>query len=298
MRRIGLILGYVLLTCLGCMGIEIFPDGTGHFSYTMPSREITDTIEVFYHIPEAYDRAEMPVVVGFHGNDRDCSYWIETWKEFADKEGFMFFIPWFRNGAFPTRRYQEVGIKDSDGNIQPEKYRTTALVDSLIGHILKCSGTKDDMVTVYGHSAGGQFVHRFMLLNDSPFVRKAIIGNPGWFTFPTDEEDYPYGIGNLPEINSTRLKNMLAKNIDLQLAEGDTIRESFLRKTPEADRQGLNRMERGNNFFEALKALAAKNNWAFNWRKVYVPNVGHDAVAMSRHAAESLLTDTVAISGR
>ena len=297
MKRICHIIFFALFSSFVCNGAETFSSGTGHFSYNMPSGEITDTLKVFYHIPAGYDRKSMPVVIGFHGNDRDCSYWVETWKEYADKNGFMFFIPWFTHESFPTRRYQETGVKDTEGNILPLKSRTSALVDSLICHILKNSGSNERKVTIFGHSAGGQFVHRFMLLNNSPYVKKAIIGNPGWFTFPSMEEEYSYGIKDLSEIDDNRLRDMLSRNIILQLAEGDTIRESFLRKTPEADRQGRNRLERGNKYFETLKSIADKKHWDFNWRKVYVPNVGHDAVAMSRYAAENLLTDSVSISG-
>ncbi len=295
MKQIGYIVVFLLFPLFRCLGAEMYPSGTGSFFYNMPSGEITDTLKVFYHIPEGYERASMPVVIGFHGNDRDCSYWIETWREYADKKGFMFFIPWFTHSNFPTRRYQEVGVKDDNGNILPLRQRTSALVDSLICHILKNSGTRERKATIYGHSAGGQFVHRFMLLNNSPYVKKAIIGNPGWFTFPSTDEDYSYGIKDLRETDNNSLRNMLGKNIVLQLAEGDTIRESFLRKTPEADRQGRNRLERGNKYFETLNALAEKNGWDFNWRRVYVPDVGHDAVAMSRHAAEYILNDTVSV---
>lgn len=268
---------------------EIFPTGEGNFDYRAPSGEFSDTIKVFYYIPENGERAQMPVVIGFHGNDRDCSYWIDTWKEYAERDGFMFFIPWFTHESFPTRRYQEVGMKDVEGHLLPKSSRTTALVDSLFSHILADSGSEAKAVTIFGHSAGGQFVHRFMMMNDSPFVEKAIIGNPGWFTFPTKEESYSYGIKDLAEIDAERLRNMCGKNIVLQLAEGDTIRESFLRKTPEADRQGRNRWERGNKFFDTLQKMAAENGWDFNWRRVYVPEVGHDAVGMSRHAAQNLL---------
>ncbi len=267
----------------------------GEFNYYMPSGDISDTIKVFYYIPNGYDRSSMPVVVGFHGNDRDCSYWIDTWKKYAEDKGFMFFIPWFTQEKFPTRRYQEVGVKDENGNFLPKKLRTSALVDSLICYIKNFSGTNDSKVTIYGHSAGGQFVHRFMLVNNSPYVKKAIIGNPGWFTFPSVNEDYSYGIKNVSDINRRSLQRMLSKNIILQLAEGDTIRESFLRKTPEADRQGLNRLQRGNNFFDSLHAIAVSNSWDFNWRKVYVPDTGHDAVAMSKHAAAYLLDDSIPI---
>lgn len=237
----------------------------------------------------------MPLVIGFHGNDRDCSYWVDTWKEYAEKKGFMFFIPLFTHEKFPTRRYQELGVKDNNGNILTAHDRTSALVDSLIFHILKCSGTADDKVTVFGHSAGGQFVHRFMLLNSSPFIKKAIIGNPGWFTFPTKDYNYSYGIKDLDDFTPAQLRRMLRQNVILQLAEGDTIRESFLRKTPEADRQGMNRLERGNRFFEILDSISKAAHYDFNWRRVYVPNVGHDAIAMSRFAAEHLLEDSISI---
>ena len=292
MKKCQFILIFILSLCLNTIHADIFPEGEGKFSFTYSGEgEREDTIQVFYYIPSGYDRASMPLVMGFHGNDRDCSYWVQTWKEYAYKKGFMFFIPWFTHKDFPTRRYQELGVKDKNGKILPLSMRTSTLADSLMSHVLKHSGSEDSKLTIYGHSAGGQFVHRFMLVNDSPYVKKAIIGNPGWFTFPDFEQNYSYGIKDLPEIGYDRLRNMLARDIVLQLAEGDTIRESFLRKTPKADSQGLNRLERGNNFFKSLEKLAKDYGWDFNWRKVYVPEVGHDAVKMSRHAAEYLLDD-------
>lgn len=274
---------------------EKLPVGEGSFYFPFPNVQTNDSIKVFYYIPEEFESQSMPVVVGFHGNDRDCSYWIDTWKEYASEKGFMFFIPWFTKEDFPTWRYQEAGIKNDKDEILSKQYQTSVLVDSLLSNILKISGTKDSKVTIYGHSAGGQFVHRFMLLNDSPYVKKAIIGNPGWFTFPDNSLNYSYGIKDLIGVDENRMKSMLGKNIILQLGLGDTIRESFLRKTPEADSQGLNRLERGNNFYEALSNKARELNTDFNWRKVYVPEVGHDAVAMSRHAALNLLSDSILI---
>ena len=297
MKRLVLTEVFAFLSFLSCLATGIYPSGVGCFSYNMPSGRIKDTIKVFYYIPDNRERESMQVIVGFHGNDRDCSYWIDTWKEYADKKGFMFFIPWFTHDAFPTRRYQELGVKDENGNILSSKFRTSALVDSLLCYILQTSGTKENKVTIYGHSAVGQFVHRFMLLNNSPFIKKAIIGNPGWFTFPSVNDNYSYGIKDLEDVDNNQIRNLLAQNIILQLAEGDTLRESFLRKTPEADRQGANRLERGNKYFDTLKSIADANHWDFNWRRIYVPDVGHEAVAMSRHAAENLLCDSVSVDG-
>lgn len=297
MKRLWQVAIFIAVMVSTCYGSVSLPSGAGNFKYAVPDGETADTLQVFYYIPDGYSRSAMPVVVGFHGNDRDCSYWIDTWKEYADKKGFMFFIPWFTHENFPTRRYQELGVKDEDGNFLPAKQRTSAVVDSLLRHILELSETGENKLTIYGHSAGGQFVHRFMLLNNSPYVKKAIIGNPGWFTFPTSDENYSYGIKDLEWVDDKRIRDMSGGNIILQLAEGDTLRESYLRKTPEAERQGRNRLERGEKFFKTLKTIADRKNMDFNWRKVYVPDIGHDAVGMSRHAAEHLLSDSVSICG-
>ena len=48
----------------------------------------------------------------------------------------------------------------------------------------------------------------------------------------------------------------------------------------EANRQGTARLQRGRNFFEYCQKLAKEKGWKFNWTKVEVPNVGHDANLM------------------
>ena len=54
--------------------------------------------------------------------------------------------------------------------------------------------------------------------------------------------------------------------------------------TPEADRQGLNRLARGKKFFETAKAKAEELGVPFNWRLVTVPGVGHQGTIMGNVA--------------
>ncbi len=59
---------------------------------------------------------------------------------------------------------------------------------------------------IYGHSAGAQFVHRYLLITKEPAVDQAVIANAGWYTVISDN-NYPYGIRNIPvEFKGNQLK--------------------------------------------------------------------------------------------
>ena len=40
---------------------------------------------------------------------------------------------------------------------------------------------------IYGHSAGSQFVHRFLMTRPDAPVERAVAANAGWYTLPDDE---------------------------------------------------------------------------------------------------------------
>ena len=72
---------------------------------------------------------------------------------------------------------------------------------------------------------------------------------------------------------------------------GDTIRESFLRKTPEAERQGRNRMERGRGSPAYIHQLAASRGWNAIGAKIEECGIGHEgAVPMGKQAVPLLTT--------
>jgi len=47
-----------------------------------------------------------------------------------------------------------------------------------------------------------------------------------------------------------------------------------------AERQGMNRLERGRNAYYTAQDIARERGWAFNWKLVEVPGVGHSARRM------------------
>jgi len=61
-----------------------------------------------------------------------------------------------------------------------------------------------------------------------------------------------------------------------------------LLRTPQLDRYGVYRLERGRRFFAAATERSRAIRSEFNWSLITVPDVGHDFRAMSRAAARRL----------
>lgn len=293
MKRLTLLLAIVFLGT-GLSAASLLPAGEGKFTYKDYPPFADRPVDVHYYIPTSGDVHQMPIIFVFEGADRGYSYLLKAWKQEAEKHKFMVFIPHFDLKRFPLSDYQEVGVMDHKNHtIRPVEEQTPALIDKIFEYIRQYSGSERKGYMIYGHSAGGQFVQRFMLFHDSPYVEKAVIGSPGWYTFPDVSQDYSYGVRNVPYITPETIKKYLAKPIVLQLATGDTIRESYLRKTPEAEKQGRNRYERGNKFYQYLHQIAAEHNWACNWQKVVEEGIGHQSVEMGQRAVPIMLGDSL-----
>ena len=91
-------------------------------------------------------------------------------------------------------------------------------IDLLFDYINPVFNLNQKSYDIYGHSAGAQFVHRYLLFSDNPQVNKAVAANAGWYTF-LDGSNFPYGINNPPiEFNSQNVINFL--NMDLHIHIG------------------------------------------------------------------------------
>lgn len=273
----------------------LFRPGAGQATFTDESSLPARPVPVYYYIPVDGDIKTMPVLLVMHGADRKAAPLLEYWKREADERHFMVFVPELNARDYPLRDYQEVGILKKDSTLNKAEQRTAALIDKVFEYIRAYSDSEARGYRLYGHSAGGQFVQRFMLFHDSPYVEKAVIASPGWYTFPDTTQNYPYGVKNLPFVTEERLRNYLAKPIILQLGVGDTIRESYLRKTPEAEAQGTNRYERGKSFYDALVWLAEEKGWPLKWTELETIGIGHHSGRMGQAAVPFLFGDTTRV---
>jgi pimeloyl-ACP methyl ester carboxylesterase len=146
-------------------------------------------------------------------------------------------------------------------------------------------GSDQDQYTLYGHSAGSQFVHRYLYYKPDARVKQYLAANAGWYTLPDFNTKYPYGLGDAG-IGARALSAALGKNVVLLLGREDTdYNDPDLRKTPEAAMQGLNRFTRGHEMFYRARERAQASEATFNWRLVIVDEAGHVNAQMARTAA-------------
>lgn len=144
-----------------------------------------------------------------------------------------------------------------------------------------------DSYDMFGHSAGGQILHRFAIFKPQHKANRILASNSGWYTVPTDFDSFPVG---LKDINSSAKEIDFTSNLILFLGEKDDAHETrgHLRRSPEVDKQGLHRLARGKYFYSESKKIASELGTKYNWSLEIIPSIGHDYREMSNAAADFL----------
>jgi hypothetical protein len=241
--------------------------------------DLGDTqLELSTYKPESY--CDGPLIVVFHGVLRNAEEYRDHARGMGDRFGALIVAPRFPEDQFPFDSYQLGGLV-VDGKVQPRDKWTWPLVPKIADKLREQEGRPDMPYYLIGHSGGGQFLIRLAAFV-SAGAQRIVVANPGTYIFPTRDQDYPLGFGGLPDelASDDALRCYLAQPVTLYLGMEDKERDEYLSKTPEADRQGKMRFERGQNAFRAAQELARSRGWKLNWRLVAVPEVGHDHEAM------------------
>ncbi|MDC3225792.1 hypothetical protein OAU15_03390 [Gammaproteobacteria bacterium] len=143
---------------------------------------------------------------------------------------------------------------------------------------------------MFGHSAGAQFTHRYMLLSDDRRISNAVIANAGWYTF-LNGENFPYGIKNTPiDISNDHIKWFMSNKASLLIGNNDT-KLNNVNSSKGAMRQGITRVDRANTYFKSLVNISDNNNIPFRWSFKVIDGVSHDYTKMTTEAAKILLQD-------
>ena len=220
-----------------------------------------------------------PIVIVMHGNGRNADDYRDNWIDLATKYGFAVYAPEFDKKRFPGSK------KYNLGGLTQKKSKSFEAIEPLFDAVKERRGSTVDRYYLFGHSAGGQFVHRYAFFGKPKHLELALAANSGWYTLPTKAAKYPYGLGGLKK--SRYDENVILKApLLVMLGEEDVDPASQnLRHTPEADAQGLNRYERGIYFLKIANVLAKQKRLKSGWRYNVVPDVGHDNRGMAVAAA-------------
>lgn len=182
----------------------------------------------------------------------------------------------------------EIGGVTSEPNRDPDRWIFDDF-DRIFRAVRQELGLETETYDLFGHSAGGQILHRLALFAPSRHHGRILAANSGWYTLPTWEEAFPYGLEGTG-VADRELATAFQSRLVIFLGEEDDADETrgSLRRTPPAMRQGGHRLARGTHFFRTARTTAKSRGLELAWKRVVVPGVGHDYRRMSEAAAEYL----------
>ncbi len=252
----------------------------------------------------AYDRA----VIVIHGIDRNANDHYERIVTAAQTENVLdntlIIAPQFKisddspavDELYWSSSGWKIGFKSTNGNRTP----SFQVIDHLLG-LVNDNFPYVTLVSIVGHSAGGQFVQRYGALNEmEPALRteidiRYIVANPSSYMYLTDDrplsttgcsnyDEYRYGISNLPEtlsytnLSQSSIGNQLtSRSLYILLGTQDTDPDSFnLDKSCMANAQGLNRFQRGTLYYDHIMEFGPGANHI----KLEIEEVGHSSNGM------------------
>ena len=227
-----------------------------------------------------------PVVLVQHGMKRNGDDYRDFWIDAAEKHRLLVLAPTFGDEAFPkAENYNNGMVIAPDAAVRPSEDWLYAILPRVVDALRAAGVTRRPQVRLYGHSAGGQFVHRLMATQDHSLYEAVVPANSGWYTLPTLERTFPEGLGGLG-LGNADLARWFAYPMTILAGDRDIdTTDPSLPSNPEALTQGPTRFARAHFFHDMAKREAARLGVACNWTLVTVPGVGHDGCAMGKAAA-------------
>ena len=249
-------------------------------------------IDVIVYIPDGADENTKLLIV-VPGSSRDTQRFHASWLSSAKEDTFVVVTIGARIEYYKDEYSYNAGnvIGTSNVKIKKEKWLFSA-VEKIFNSVKNKYGFKAKKFYLFGHSAGGGFVHRYMLFMPNAPVEKAVAANPAFVTLPNYNIDYPFGVKNVL-VSDSMIKKWFNSNLAIFLGAYDTgPRTKPLSNSSMARAQGPNCLSRGRLLYNEAKKEAKKRKTDFNWELEIVPRVGHNNRLIAPHAKTYLFNNT------
>lgn len=272
------------LACLSLSSPGAERASRGNFLFESGGHKLT-----VWHYRPAAATADAPVLFVIHGVGRNAEEYLNDWTQLAEQKNFLLVVPEFSKAEFPGEEaFNSGNLFDAAGQPLPREQWSYSMIEPLFDTVRQKLGSRRSDYMIYGHSAGAQFVQRFLYFVPEARVTRVVAANAGWYMLPELATDFPYGLKGTPA-NEAALRTAFARPLVVLLGEADTDpQHQSLRHTPGADAQGLYRFARGQYFFAHAQAAALALHAAFNWTLATVPGVEHSNQGMAPFAVQHL----------
>jgi len=126
--------------------------------------------------------------------ESNTEYYITSWMDFAEEQGYILIAPVFNQENFSSRLGDHAlsGYRGLFGR----EIGADEWVLRLVRAHQQAVGLANDGFYLYGHSAGGQFVARFLVTHPE-YIKKAIITSAATYPQPNPEVAWPFGLGEI-----------------------------------------------------------------------------------------------------
>ncbi|WP_339614039.1 hypothetical protein [uncultured Winogradskyella sp.] len=265
--------------------------GSGFFEYSEYAPFSNKVMKVYYYIP-SNTNSNTEILFVFHGNGRNAKDYRDAMITKANQYNFIVITPEFSGANFPGGDAYNLGNVFVDGdNPSPSSLNTEAewtfsVIEPLFDYITQNINNNSLTYQVFGHSAGGQVAHRFLMYKPNARYDKVVASASGWYTVTDLEVSFPYGFTESP-LETSILENLFQKKLFIQVGSLDNNpNASSLRHNIFADAQGLNRLDRAQYFYNKASVLAETNNLEFHWELHIKEGADHNFEIASKNAAD------------
>lgn len=295
---------------------ETLPTGVGSFHLSELSAA---GLTVHYARPQSFTSTS-PILLVIPGAGRNSDDYRDAWIDAACASGTLVaalgypekhydFAAYNMGGTISNLQYDNpsfarvsetartITLDDADIRFDVVTSRPDWLFtdfDRVFEHLVQATGSEAETYDIFGHSAGGQILHRFAIFAPQSKARVILAANSGFYTFPDLSEALPTGLQGVG-MTETDVSQAFGARLVLLLGtlDNDDHAGGTLLHTPHIDQsQGLGRLDRGLRFYEQSRLEAERLKVAFDWQIKVVDGVGHDYRAMSAAAADYLMNLT------
>ena len=290
----------------------VINEGSGSFTINGGKGHENIELTVYYHKPKNFTK-KTKVLLVIPGSGRNGDSYRDSWIKTSEKHNVLILSPSYPEKHYPYDAYHLGGIiKDLDltKGVIFKKNSNQVLLDENVVEFklnrnsnewiysdfdrifmiakksLKLNAKKYDM---FGHSAGGQILHRFTIFYPQSKADRILASNAGSYTTTDYNTNYPNGIKNT-DTKKSNLRKSFKKKLTIFLGELDNADEKggLILRSKTVDIQGTHRLARGTYFYRHSLQTAKELNYKYNWKLKVIPGVGHSQRKMAKAAAKYL----------
>ena len=286
--------------------------GSGVFLIEGGKGKEEKSIKVYYHQPKQFT-PDSRILLVIPGAGRNADSYRDSWVEASEQYNVLILSPQYLEADYPFEAYhlggliKNVNLSDAisfvegtnQAKLNEEIFEYDVNQDStnwlfndfdrLFDRVVEATQSTQVSYDIFGHSAGGQILHRFVLFQTNSKAHRILAGNSGFYTLPTFDTPLPFGLRN-SNLSVAHQEKAFQKELTLFIGALDNQDEQggTLLRSPTVDKQGLHRLARGKYFYLVGQREASKLGLNFNWKLEIIPEVGHEQGKMAAAAAEYL----------